>query len=44
MLLVYDVCDRSSFDSLDSWLAELNQHSGTNIKNIIVVLCANKVL
>ncbi|NXB50368.1 DJC27 protein, partial [Leucopsar rothschildi] len=45
VLLVYDVGSKESFDSLDSWLAEMKQELGPhgNMDNIVFVVCANKV-
>ncbi|XP_062344354.1 dnaJ homolog subfamily C member 27 [Cinclus cinclus] len=45
VLLVYDVGSKESFDSLDSWLAEMKQELGPhgNLENVVVVVCANKV-
>jgi DnaJ homolog subfamily C member 27 len=42
ILLVYDVSVRESFESLDSWVGEATKF-GANIRNIPIVLCANKV-
>jgi len=44
-ILVYDVTNRTSFDSLDSWLSEMAQEMGRNqnISNTSFFLCANKV-
>ena len=44
-VLVYDVSDKQSFDSLDSWLAEMRQEIGNqaDIENIVFIVCANKV-
>lgn len=44
-LLVYDVCDRVSFDSLDAWLQEMRNEIGdkNECDNMIVCICANKV-
>ncbi|XP_023803592.1 dnaJ homolog subfamily C member 27-like, partial [Cyanistes caeruleus] len=45
VLLVYDVGSKESFDSLDSWLAEMRQELGphASLDNVVVVVCANKV-
>lgn len=45
VLLVYDVGSKESFDSLDSWLAEMKQELGPhgNMDNVVFVVCANKV-
>ncbi|NXD02899.1 DJC27 protein, partial [Certhia familiaris] len=45
VLLVYDVGSKESFDSLDSWLAEMKQELGPhgNMENVVFVVCANKV-
>uniref|UniRef100_A0A803WDV2 DnaJ heat shock protein family (Hsp40) member C27 n=1 Tax=Ficedula albicollis TaxID=59894 RepID=A0A803WDV2_FICAL len=44
VLLVYDVGSKESFDSLDSWLAEMKQELGPhgNMENVVFVVCANK--
>lgn len=42
ILLVFDVTCRESFDALGDWLAEATKF-GANMKNIPIVLCANKV-
>lgn len=42
ILLVFDVTSRDSFDGLGDWLAEATKF-GANMKNIPIVLCANKV-
>lgn len=44
-LLVYDVCDRVSFESLDAWLQEMKNEIGdkTECDNMIICVCANKV-
>lgn len=39
MLIVYDVSNRKSFDSLDYWLRKIDDNSGLNIQKLIV---ANK--
>lgn len=38
-LLVYDICKRSTFDSLDRWLQELRDHADPNI---VIMLVGNK--
>ncbi|XP_056372167.1 dnaJ homolog subfamily C member 27, partial [Oenanthe melanoleuca] len=45
VLLVYDVGSKESFDSLDSWLAEMKQELGPHgsMENVVFVVCANKV-
>ncbi|XP_066031128.1 dnaJ homolog subfamily C member 27 isoform X2 [Chamaea fasciata] len=45
VLLVYDVGSKESFDSLDSWLAEMKQELGPHgsLDNVVCVVCANKV-
>jgi GTPase SAR1 family protein len=40
--LVYDVSVRESFESLESWICEATKF-GANLRNIPIVLCANKV-
>ncbi|CAK8696808.1 dnaJ homolog subfamily C member 27-like [Clavelina lepadiformis] len=44
-LLVFDVCDRRSFESLESWLVEMKQEMGRtqNIDNVLFFVCANKI-
>ena len=44
-LLVYDVNDRNSFESLDAWLLEMQNEIGnqTETDNVVVCVCANKV-
>jgi DnaJ homolog subfamily C member 27 len=42
ILLVFDVTSRDSFEALPEWLAEAAKF-GANIKNIPIVVCANKV-
>ncbi|KAE8605544.1 hypothetical protein XENTR_v10015191 [Xenopus tropicalis] len=46
VILVYDVGQKDSFESLDAWLAEMKQELGSqgNIDNIVFAVCANKVL
>ncbi|CAD5115073.1 DgyrCDS4087 [Dimorphilus gyrociliatus] len=43
-LLVYDVSDRSSFESLDHWLTEMRNEIGnaSEMQNVFYVVCANK--
>ncbi|CAN2390176.1 homolog, partial [Pristimantis euphronides] len=45
VILVYDVCLKESFDSLDPWLSEMKQELGPqgNIENIVFAVCANKI-
>ena len=38
-LLVYDVCNKRSFDSLDKWVKESQKYGARGIK---IVMCANK--
>lgn len=44
-LLVYDVNDRNSFESLDAWLLEMQNEIGNQAEtdNVVVCVCANKV-
>ena len=44
-LLVYDVTNRESFESLESWLDEIKKeiNDTTEVDRIIFVVCANKV-
>ena len=39
---MFDVASKSSFDELDSWIAEAAKF-GCNPREIPIVLCANKV-
>lgn len=45
VILVYDACQKESFDSLDAWLSEMKQELGPqgSIENIVFAVCANKV-
>lgn len=40
IILMYDVCDRRSFNSLDGWLNEINKH--TFKEDVSIILCGNK--
>lgn len=43
-LLVFDVNDKQSFDSLDEWITEVKQELGdSNADNIVFVVCGNKI-
>ncbi len=44
VLLVYDVSDRKSFESLDQWITEMRNEIGNpnDVDNIFFVVCANK--
>ncbi|KAK3745716.1 hypothetical protein QZH41_020269 [Actinostola sp. cb2023] len=44
-LLVYDVTNRESFDSLDNWLNEIKKEIGdpSDVDRVVFVICANKV-
>ena len=44
-LLVYDVGDRNSFESLDAWLLEMQNEIGNQSEtdNVVICVCANKV-
>ena len=44
-VLVYDVADRNSFETLDHWLREMQSEMGnqTEHDNVVVCVCANKV-
>ena len=44
-LLVYDVSDRHSFESLELWHNEMKQEIGNQVEvdNIVFAVCANKV-
>ncbi|XP_006002165.1 dnaJ homolog subfamily C member 27 [Latimeria chalumnae] len=45
VLLVYDVGQKETFDSLDIWLAEMKQELGSQstLESMVVAVCANKV-
>ncbi|NXI78797.1 DJC27 protein, partial [Rhipidura dahli] len=45
VLLVYDVGSKESFDSLDSWLAEMKRELGPHgsLDSVVCVVCANKI-
>lgn len=44
-LLVFDVSDRKSFESLDHWLMEMKNEMGNqnDHDNVVVCVCANKI-
>ena len=44
-MLVYDVCNRESFDALDSWLDEIRKDIGNSadFEGVTFAVCANKV-
>ncbi|XP_072041878.1 dnaJ homolog subfamily C member 27-like [Amphiura filiformis] len=44
-ILVYDVCNRSSFEALDAWLGEMRQEIGdaSQMEQVFFCVCANKV-
>ena len=44
-ILVFDVGNRASFESLDSWIVEMRTEVGdkNDCDNIVVCVCANKV-
>jgi len=47
-ILVFDVNDKSSFDSLDDWVSEIKHdlelaQSNNSIDNIVFVICGNKI-
>ena len=44
MLLVYDVTNRASFESLSQWMVEMKENlaNPSEIDSIIFVVCANK--
>ncbi|WAR15929.1 DJC27-like protein [Mya arenaria] len=43
-ILVYDVADRASFESLDHWLLEMQNEIGNQADhdNVVICVCANK--
>ncbi len=43
-ILVYDVTDRTSFENMSVWLSEMKSHVIDESNNIIIVVCANKVV
>ena len=44
-ILVYDVCSKASFQSLQTWLDEMKKEMGlqTDADSVTVFVCANKV-
>ena len=44
-IIVYDVCNRASFESLEAWLQEMRSEVGdkSECENMVVCVCANKV-
>ena len=46
VMLVYDVGNRDSFDTLDSWLEEIRKDIGNpaDLDRVVFAVCANKVL
>ena len=46
VMLVYDVSNRDSFDTLDSWLEEIRKDIGNpaDLDRVVFAVCANKVL
>jgi DnaJ family protein C protein 27 len=49
VILVFDVTDKTSFDSLDDWINEMKHDleniisSSTSLENIVFVICGNKI-
>ena len=41
IILIYDVCDRKSFENLDKWLRDIKENS--NKGEISTILCGNKI-
>jgi Ras-related protein Rab-1A len=39
-IIVYDATNRTSFDHVDAWLTQIQQHH--DMRNVVKVLCANK--
>ena len=39
VMLVYDICERSTFDNVTKWLKEVRRHGN---KNIVIMLIGNK--
>ncbi|KAL8619272.1 DnaJ subfamily C member 27 [Nucella lapillus] len=44
-IIVFDVCNRTSFESLDFWVQEMRNEIGdkSECDNIVICVCANKV-
>ena len=44
-LLVYDVTNRTSFESLTDWLSEMKSHTHkpSDMNDVVIAVCANKV-
>ena len=42
---MYDVCNRGSFEALNSWIAEMKQEIGapSEMEKVFFCVCANKV-
>lgn len=36
ILLVYDITDRNSFDSISSWMEQISQHADVNVNKILI--------
>ena len=43
-MLMFDVCKESSFDALEMWIAEIKNEINDEMKNITIIICANKVV
>jgi DnaJ family protein C protein 27 len=49
VILVFDVTDKASFDSLDDWISEMKHDlenmgsSSSSLENIVFVVCGNKI-
>ena len=41
IILIYDVCDRKSFENLDKWIRDIKENS--NKGEISTILCGNKI-
>lgn len=41
-VIVYDVCQRTSFASVDQWIADVKEERGDSMDEVIVVLVGNK--
>ena len=40
VIMVYDVTNRSSFESLPEWLEEIKEHGGSDVE---IIICGNKI-
>lgn len=35
-MLVFDVCDKESFDSVGSWMSEVNKYASSSVNKILI--------